>query len=239
MALENADAIYPDQWNRLEDKDQKGWGRCIPTHGEMSGKSKEELLNWSNACRRKIAYWIGCIPNEGNDGFQEVRAWWLKKRADALADAAKRLEEDGHPATAFYRNQVPPQFKKEPAIRPMTISLGGWPGAQPVSYTNESARVYEEVMNGCGTTTRQEKNVTPTSPTATLSEIEEYVPKLSPALTLPFKRPRTTAALSEEGTEKDEELIPPRRSKRLRKKAVEKAFSDINSLECDEVLSDE
>jgi len=238
MAFENTDATYPSQWRRLTEGDDKnpGWGSPILPKTALHGKTAEELASWAANCKGKIAFYLGKIPDnqEENDGFWEVRCYWFQTRSLWLMSQRALLIASNSPL-----------HQQPSAVRPMT--LGGWPGAQPVSFTKKRTSIQTDTTDGTGEETLlpdsacQEATATETSPTALLASLlQEPIPHW-PGLDLkemckPFKRPR----LLLEGKEKEvdpsdpgptqkEEDAPLRRSSRLKKK---------NSLYCDEDLEE-
>lgn len=180
MANLEAETLYPEQWNRMVGGGgARGipWGEPEPKRAEMNGKTKEELLRWASACKLKVAYWIGRIPEDQskNDGFDEVRASWFSRRAIYLEQAAETVEE------------APVRTLQRSAIRPMVpLPFGG----RAASFTKRQ-RQEEEDADGNGWKEEEEDVAVPT-------------PSVDPKLLKPFKPPRKMAKTSTEiGTIED------------------------------------
>lgn len=184
------------------------WGNPIPLRSALSGKTDTEIRSWAANCTAKISFYLGKIP-EGdlNDGYWEVRCYWHTLRKNWLLEQAATL------LTA----PVPPP----PCIRPMIPTLPGYPGARPALSTRAHAEETTEDGNGSGEAERIATTVGETSPTA---QDREWSPPLSlptsflQKMTAPFKRPRPLPPREEEGTDEEDELLLPRRSKRLKQK---------------------
>lgn len=163
-----ADVIFADQWNRMvEGNGSRGlpWGEPEPIRAALNGKTKEQLLNWACACKGKVAYWIGRVPDDQskNDGFFEVRALWFQRRAMFLEDAAETIED------------VPVRTLQRSAIRPMVpLPFGGRAALCTKRQQQEEADV-----DGSGPQAETEDAVA--------------VPILSADLKKPFKPPRKKA----------------------------------------------
>ena len=201
--------------------DAKGvaWGDPIPTRTQLNGKTAEEIRFWGANCTAKIAFYLQKIPDDEsqNDGYWEVRCFWHHKRKTWLLEQAALLQSNPTPTS------------KLPAVRALLPTstrptLGGWPGGQPVSFTNTSAREAEAGSIEAGPIS---ENAPPLSPTALLEEVlaQPHWPSLDcKKMIQPFKPPRKRALEEEKGGSSP----PLRRSKRERKK---------NKLYCEEDLS--
>lgn len=204
------------------------WGDPIVTHQGLSGKTGEELASWAANCSGKAAFYLPKIPTEDSDGFWEVRVCWLGMRANCLKAARIRLLEMNSPSQPE-RSEEEKGYTKLPAIHALyptstRPNLGGWPGGQPVSFTNTSAREAEAGSIEAGPIS---ENAPPLSPTALLEEVlaQPHWPSLDcKKMIQPFKPPRKRALEEEKGGSSP----PLRRSKRERKK---------NKLYCEEDLS--
>jgi len=143
----------------------------------MNGKTKEQLLNWSSACKAKVSNWIGRIPDDQskNDGWAECRATWLAKRASFLAKEAEPMEES-------------PRNLRTNGIWPMPterLPFGGRP-----AFITKRQRSETEDVSGTGAAPEQEESVPPPSPTVIL---------LDDSLKKPFKPPRKLQKKQEDG----------------------------------------
>ena len=200
--------------------DAKGvaWGDPIPTRTQLNGKTAEEIRFWGANCTAKIAFYLQKIPDDEsqNDGYWEVRCFWHHKRKTWLLEQAALLQSNPTPTS------------KLPAVRALLPTstrpnLGGWPGGQPVSFTNISSR---ETDGGTEAGPIIEPAPLP-SPTVLLEEVlaQPHWPSLDcKKMIQPFKPPRKRALEEEKGGSSP----PLRRSKRERKK---------NKLYCEEDLS--
>lgn len=166
MANTEADTLYSDQWEKMVNGGPKwqGWGEPEPTRQQLNGKTREDLLNWASACKVKVAYWIGRIPEDQsrNDGFDEVRATWFQKRALALEEAAGTITEE-------------PVRKRltSSGIRPMIPQERLPFGARP-AFITKKRRQEEDDADGTGDP----------------SEEGPSVPAPSPTVMKPFRPPR-------------------------------------------------
>lgn len=215
--MQNSDKKFPDQWKRLTQAGRERdvvWGEPILPNSALAGKTAEELASWAANCKAKISFNLGKIPDstEENDGFWEVRVCWYIKRSEWLTAARIRLLEmnSSSPSEESEGHGQGWMGQKPPAIRPLLPKtsaerLGGWPGAQPVSYTKRFAENPNPVfIHGDGLAGSTESTAISPSPTALLADALQ--PPLSPT-SEKRKEP-------EKEKEKEEE---PRRSKRLKK----------------------
>lgn len=229
MALENSDLHWPEQWRRLTQGDAKGvaWGDPIPTRTQLNGKTAEEIRFWAANCTAKIAFYLQKIPDDEsqNDGYWEVRCFWHHKRKTWLLEQAALLQSNPTPTS------------KLPAVRALLPTstrpnLGGWPGGQPVSFTNISSRESGSTEPG-----PIEDSVSAPSPTVLLEEVlaQPHWPSLdAKKMMQPFKRPREILASTVANLSPSADVTSGgvRRSARLKGKK--------SKLECDESLgSDE
>lgn len=173
MANLEADKLFTEQWNRMLEGggNHQGWGRPEPTRAMMNGKQQSDLLNWSLSCKKKVAYWIGRIPDDQskNDGWAEVRALWFHRRAVFLEEQAETM-------------QWQPPTQSISVIQPMPVDRLPF-GARP-AFITKRARQEEEDANGTGNLKQEEDSVLEPSPSVT---------PLDASLTRPFKPPRKKA----------------------------------------------
>lgn len=217
MAWVDTDKHWPAQWRRLIEGDGKSlaWGNPIPLRSALSGKTAEEIRSWAASCTAKISFYLAKIP-EGdlNDGYWEVRCYWHSQRKTWLLQEAATL-------------QTTP-VRVVPSIRPMIPTPGGYPGALPASITSTPREEKTDNGTGPGEASRPETIAGETSPPVEedTEEDTDWSPPLSlptsfvQRMMLPFKRPRPAPPPREENIDSEEdELLLPRRSKRLKQKA--------------------
>lgn len=184
MANLEAETLYPEQWNRMIFGHGNGqaWGPPEPKRAEMNGKTKEQLLNWASACRAKVAYWIGRIPDDQskNDGFDEVRAAWFHLRALFLQQQAELLEPTNGEISC-------PRKPSTSNIRPMEV----FPFGGRAAFITKRQRFEAEDANGYGET--EEKPPAEEPSPAVLPE------ELKKPFRPPRKKAKTTPAPPTEG----------------------------------------
>jgi hypothetical protein len=172
MANLEAEQLYPEQWAKMVEGGPKwkGWGQPEPKRVEMNGKTTGELQNWSSACKVKVAYWIGRIPEDQskNDGFDEVRAAWFARRALFLSSEAERMEDLPTVRPSAIRPLLPEKFP-----------FGGRP-----ALCTKRQRQEEEQPIGSGEALEIRESVPTPSPPAI---------ELPQSLKQPFKPPRKLA----------------------------------------------
>jgi len=179
MSNWEAETLYPAQWERMVNGSatQQAWGPWKPPRSELNGKTKEQLLNWSSACKAKVTNWIGRIPDDQskNDGWAECRATWLAKRASFLAKEAETMEET-------------PRNLRTNGIWPMPterLPFGGRP-----AFITKRQRSEEEDVSGTGEMPDPKESAEELSPTVT---------PLDDSLKKPFKPPRKLQRKQEDG----------------------------------------
>jgi len=192
MAYADTEFTYPEQWKRMVhgDSKQEGWGNWQPPRSELNGKTKEQLLNWSSACKAKVTNWIGRIPDaqSKNDGWAECRATWLAKRAEFLRETAETLQSPLRHSTNQMSGLNWEKRRENSGILPMPterLPFGGRP-----AFITKRQRSEEEDVSGTGEATDQKESAEEPSPTVT---------PLDDSLKKPFKPPRKLQKKQEDG----------------------------------------